>query len=141
MKRLIIFVLFVLTLAGCGEAGGDYGVGSELATIDWTGTWRGTVTEAAFGTNTATLSVAQGGTTITGTYSSPYSTGNVSGSVSGNVVSITMSSASCTGMLYGSAKVLTNALGRQEMAFTASGTFACSNQSYDNTITGTLIKQ
>ena len=67
--------------------------------------------------------------------------GNVSGSVSGNVVSITMSSASCTGMLYGSAKVLTNTMGRQEMAFTASGTFACSNQSYDNTITGTLIKQ
>jgi hypothetical protein len=141
VKNLVILVLLVWTLAGCGDGGGDYGVGSELAAIDWTGTWRGTVTEAAFGTNTATLSVVQTGATITGTYSSRYSTGSVSGSVSGNVVSLTMSSASCTGMMYGSAKTIPSIAGRQEMSFTASGTFTCSNQSYDNTITGTLIRQ
>jgi hypothetical protein len=141
VNKLVVIALLVLTLAGCGDGRDDSRVGSELTAVDWTGTWSGTVTEAAFGTNTATLSVVQSGTTITGTYSSRYSTGSVSGSVSGNVVSITMSAASCTGMMYGSAKVTTRTAGRQEMAFTASGTYACSNQIYDNTITGTLIKQ
>jgi hypothetical protein len=140
-NRLIIFVLSVLTLAGCGGGGDDYGVRGELATIDATGTWRGVVTEAAFGANTATLSVVQSGTTVTGTYSSRYSTGNVSGSVSGNVVSFTISPTTCTGMMYGRAAVTANTTGQQEMAFTASGTYACSNQTYDNTATGNLIKQ
>jgi hypothetical protein len=141
VKKLVILVLLVLTLAGCGGGGDNYGAGRELATIDATGTWRGTVTEAAFGTNTATLSVVQSGTTVTGTYSSRYSTGSVSGSISGNDVSVTISPISCTGMMYGRATVTTNTTGQQEMAFTASGTFACSNQTYDNTATGNLIKQ
>ena len=141
VKKLILFVLSVLTLAGCGGGGDDYGVGGEPATIDATGTWRGTVTEAAFGTNIAILSIVQSGTMITGTYSSRYSTGSVSGAVSGNVVSVTISPTSCTGMMYGSATMTTNTTGQREMAFSASGTYACSNQTYDNTATGNLIKQ
>ena len=142
MKELIIFVLMVLTLAGCGGGGVDHGVGNdELATIDVTGTWRGAVTETAFGTNTTILSIVQSGATVTGKYSSSYSTGSVSGSVSGNVVSVTISSISCSGMMYGDATVTTNKLGQQVMAFTASGTYSCSNQTYDNTATGNLIKQ
>jgi hypothetical protein len=141
VKKLAILMLSVLTLAGCGGGGDDYGVGGELSTIDSTGTWRGTIIEEAFGTNTATLSVIQSGATVAGTYSSRYSTGSVSGSVSGNVVSVTIRPASCTGMMYGRATVTINTTGQQEMAFTASGTYACSNKSYDNTVTGNLIKQ
>jgi hypothetical protein len=142
VKKLLILMLSALTLAGCGGGGGDdYGLGGELPTIDATGTWRGTLTEEAFGTNTATLTVIQSGATVAGTYSSRYSTGSVSGFVSGNVVSVTIRPTSCTGMMYGRATVTTNVTGRQEMSFTASGTYACSNQTYDNTATGNLTKQ
>ena len=128
-------------MAGCGGGGVDNVVGDEVATIDATGTWRGAVTETAFGTNTATLSIVQSGATVTGTYSSRYSTGSVSGSVSGNEVSVTISATSCTGAMYGKATVVTNKTGQQEMVFTASGTYSCSNQTYDNTATGNLTKQ
>jgi hypothetical protein len=141
VKKLFILMLSALTLAGCGGGGDDYGVGGELSTIDATGTWRGTIIEEAFGTNTATLSIIQSGATVAGTYSSRYSTGSVSGSVSGNVMSVTIRPTSCTGMMYGQATVTTNTKGQQEMSFTASGTYACSNQTYDNTATGNLIKQ
>ena len=141
MKKLILFVLSVLTLAGCGGGGDDYGGGGEPATIDATGTWRGTVTEAAFGTNTAILSIVQSGTIITGTYSSRYSTGSVSGAVSGNVVSVTISATNCTGMMSGTATVTTNTAGQQEMALKVSGTYSCINQIYDNTATCNLVKQ
>ena len=140
-KQLVIFVLMLLTSTGCGGGGVDNVTGDEVATINATGTWHGTVTETAFGTNTAALSIVQSGATVTGTYSSRYSTGSVSGSVSGNEVSVTISATSCTGMMYGKATMAKNIMGQQEMAFTASGTYSCSNQTYDNTATGNLIKQ
>ena len=141
VSLLILTCPMLLTLAGCGGGGADYNVVDELVTIDATGTWRGTITEAAFGTNTAALSIVQSGAAVTGTYSSRYSTGNVSGSVSGNEMSVTVSATSCTGMMYGKATIAKNIMGQQEMAFTASGTYSCSNQTYDNTASGTLVKQ
>jgi hypothetical protein len=141
MKKMIIFVIALVTLAGCGGGGVDNVTGDEVATINATGTWHGTVTETAFGTNTAALSIVQSGATVTGTYSSRYSTGSVSGSVSGNVVSVTISATNCTGMMSGTATVTTNTAGQQVMALKVSGTYSCINQIYDNTASGNLVKQ
>jgi hypothetical protein len=141
MKKLVILMLTVLTLSGCGGGGSSSGGGTP-PTIDATGMWRGTVIETAFGTSTATLILVQSGASVTGTYSTSLnSTGSVSGSVSGNVLSCSITPTGCTGTMAGTGTVTTNSTGKQQMAFSGSGTYTCGSQTYNNTATGILIKQ
>lgn len=140
MKKLVILMLTVLTLSGCGGGGSSSGGGTP-PTIDVTGMWRGTVIETAFGTSTATLILVQSGASATGTYSSTYGTGSVSGSISGNVLSGSVNPTGCIGTVEVTATVTTNSTGKQQMAFSGSGIYTCGSRTYNNTATGILVKQ
>ena len=140
MKKTLLAGFLVVALAGCGGGGGS-STPAPAPTVDVTGTWRGSITETAFGTNTATLNVVQSAATVTGTYSSTYGTGSVTGTVSANTASINISPTGCTGTVTGTASVSTNSTGQQQMAFSAGGVYVCNGRTYDNRVTGTLIKQ
>jgi hypothetical protein len=138
MKKLIILVLMVITLAGCGGGGSD-----APQPIDVTGTWQGNVTEKSFGKCMFNLVLLQTGTSVTGSYMdiNMYGTGSVSGFVSGNVLICSLKPTGCKGTMEGTAVVRANSTGQQQVDFYASGTYTCGDLTFNNTISGILIKQ
>lgn len=138
MKKLIILVLTAITLAGCGGGEGD-----APQPIDVTGTWQGNVNEKSFGNCVFNLVLLQTGTSVTGSYMdiNMYGNGSVSGFVSGNVLFCTLKPSSCKGSMEGTAVASANSTGQQQMDFYASGTYTCGDLTFNNVISGILIKQ
>lgn len=135
-------ILLALGIAGCGGGSGGSSTPAAPPSVDITGTWRGSVTESAFGTNTHTFNAVQSGAGITATYSQVNGTGSATGTVSSNVLSFTISPTGCTGSLSGTGTVTTNATtGQQNMAISFSGTYVCSGTTINDNGTGNLIKQ
>jgi hypothetical protein len=135
-------ILLAFGIVGCGGGGGGSSTPATPPSVDITGTWRGSVTETAFGTSTQSLNAVQTGASVTGTYSSINGTGSTTGSVSGNTLSFTISPTGCTGTLSGTGTVTTSATtGQQNMAISFSGTYVCSGTTINDSGTGNLIKQ
>jgi hypothetical protein len=107
------------------------------SSVNITGTWQGSVTETAFGTNIVTLNAAQVASgVVTGTYSSIKGTGSVNGTVSGETFTCTLSPTGCTGMLNGTGTVSGNI-----MTVIFSGTYICNGTVINDSGTGNLTKQ
>ena len=138
MKKLIILVLTVMIMAGCGGGEGDV-----PQPIDVTGTWQGNVNEKSFGNSVFNLVLLQTGTSVTGSYMdiNMYGTGSVSGFVSGNVLICTLTPYSCKGSMEGTVVASANFTDKQQVDFYASGIYTCGDLTFSNVISGILIKQ
>lgn len=138
MNKLVMFVLVVLTLAGCGDGGSD-----TPPTIHVTGTWHGSVNDKVFGTSMFTLILVQDGVSVTGSYMSinMYGAGEVSGFISGNVLICSLSPTGCTGTMEGMAVMTTNSVGQQQADFHGSGIYKCGGLTFNNDVSGILIRQ
>jgi len=126
----------LIMLSACG-GGGSSSPGVDSASVNVTGTWRGPVVSSVAGSSTATLTLNQTGTTVSGTYATTGGqAGSVVGTVSGATLAfnITPTQAGCTGALSGTGNV-TNTTA---MAFGYSGTTSCGGA---ETGTGNLVKQ
>ena len=95
MRRLArmcipVMVLIGIMLAGCG--GDDSDDDANVA-----GTFRGTIQDSVAGTGTLTITLAQNGSDLTGTYQATFANpsnnggGTVRGEVDGNAVTLTTS--------------------------------------------------
>jgi len=124
-----------------GWRGGSTGIPAAAPTVDVTGTWRGSVTQAGFGTSTQTLNAVGTGASVSGTYSSVNGTGSVNETVSANTLTFTISPTGCTGTITGIGAVVTNQAGITNVGATFSGAYVCNGTTYDGTGTGNLVKQ
>ncbi len=111
----ISLCIFLLTLPGCG-GGGDNNSVVPQPTVDVTGTWDATMTVTG-GTQappgfqfTATFTLAQSGTSVSGTFATEGGlSGQVSASLSGQTINFTITQGlPCTGSFTGAAAVSTS---------------------------------
>lgn len=138
MKGLVTILMVAGMLAACGGGGGTP---AAPPSVDVTGKWVGTLS-SNYGNYSATEIMTQSGAGASGTYSSSNGGGSISGTVSANNLSFTISPTGCTGSLTGNGLVTNNTTtGKQQIAVTYAGLYVCSGTTYNESGTGTLIKQ